>query len=66
MTTNGGTLTTGSLTTRDLDLKIHHTQGGGLKDMSRLCLTTSQRHEVMKGLTPRPGDRCHMADDTVH
>jgi len=44
MTTNGATLTTGSLTTRDLDLEIHSTQGGGLKDMSRLCLATSQRH----------------------
>jgi hypothetical protein len=37
-------LTTGSSTTRDLDLEIHKTQGGGLKDMSRLCLTRSQRH----------------------
>ena len=59
MTTNGGTLTTGSLTTRDLDLKIHNTQGGGLKDMSRLCLATSQRHTYWprlmgKCLSPRP------------
>ena len=31
--------------------------------MSILCLTISQSHEVMKGLTGRPGDRYHMADD---
>lgn len=43
----------------------HNRQGGGLKDMSSLCLTTSQRHELMKGLTPRPGDRYHMADDIL-
>jgi len=33
--------------------------------MSRLCLSTSQSHEVMEGLTGRPGDRYHMADDIL-
>lgn len=32
-----------------LDLEIHNTQGGGLKDINELYLTRSQRHGDWKG-----------------
>lgn len=32
-----------------LDLEIHNTHGGGLKDMSESCLTRSQRHGMVTG-----------------
>lgn len=49
-----------------LDLEIHNTQGGGLKDMSGLCLTTqrhgygTERRGEDSGMRPR--DRCKVLD----